>query len=153
MTGRFSYAQGDLLQADAQALVNPVNTVGVMGKGLAAQFKKTFPENFHAYAAACERGVVALGEMFVFDYGPAAAPRWIINFPTKSHWRQASNIDDIYAGLDDLRRHIQHLGISSVAVPALGCGLGGLDHNDVLPAIKARLAGLDAAVLLFSPSS
>ena len=149
---RFTQTQGDMLTADAQALINAVNTVGVMGKGLALQFKSAFPANFVAYKKACALGRVELGKMFVSDRGDAAAPRWIINFPTKSHWRQPSSLEDIAEGLNDLRRIIRELRIQSVAVPALGCGLGGLSYNDVLPIIKARLAGLETTVLLYTPN-
>ena len=91
-------AHGDLLSADVDALVNTVNTVGVMGKGIALQFKKRFPGNFKAYAAACKAGDVETGRMFVFDAGQLVRPRWIINFPTKRHWKSNSRIEDIDAG-------------------------------------------------------
>lgn len=142
---------GDLLSADVDALVNTVNTVGVMGKGIALQFKKRFPGNFKAYAAECKAGDVVTGRMFVFDAGPLVGPRWIINFPTKRHWKSNSRMEDIEAGLDDLARVIADLGIRSIALPPLGCGLGGLRWSEVKPLIKAKLASIDADVLVFGP--
>src|SRR4051812_42763684 len=117
---------GDLLNASVEALVNTVNTVGVMGKGLALQFKRRFPENFRAYAAACKRGEVAIGRMFVTEmYGPTP-PRYLINFPTKKHWRDPSQLEYVRAGLAALVGEIRTRGIRSIAVPPLGCGNGGL---------------------------
>ena len=101
---------GDLLSADVDALVNTVNTVGVMGKGIALQFKRRFPANFRAYEKACKAGEVQVGSMFVFDAGQLVRPRWIINFPTKSHWRSGSKLSDIASGLDDLVRVVRELG-------------------------------------------
>ena len=99
----FIDAHGNLLKADVEALVNSVNTVGVMGKGIALQFKNAFPANFKAYEAACKKQAVRLGEVFVFDNGQLTPPRWIINFPTKGHWRARSRIRDVADGLDNLR--------------------------------------------------
>lgn len=145
-------AHGDLLTAEVDAVVNTVNTVGVMGKGIALQFKKRYPDNFKAYAAACKADRVQLGAMFVFDSGSMVnRPRWIINFPTKSHWRSKSRLIDIETGLDDLARLITELGITSIAVPPLGCGHGGLRWSDVEPLITEKLGGLDADVLVFPP--
>jgi len=110
---------GDLLKADADALVNTVNTVGVMGKGIALQFKQAFPANYEAYRRACQRGEVELGRMFVFPTGQLR-PRFIINFPTKQHWRSRSRLADIEVGLADLVRVIRERGIASLAVPPLG---------------------------------
>ena len=93
------FVQGDILQASAEALVNTVNCVGVMGRGIALQFKNVFPANFRAYEAACQRKEVQPGHMFVFDTGELTLPRYIINFPTKRHWRGKSRIEDIQAGL------------------------------------------------------
>lgn len=144
---------GDLLAADVEALVNAVNTVGVMGKGLALQFKKAFPANFKAYAAACKRGDVEIGKMFVFDAGSAATPRFIINFPTKKHWRAPSTLAYVEQGLDDLVDVVRERKIRSVAIPPLGCGLGGLDWQAVRPRIQKKLIVLaDVDVLLFEPS-
>ena len=147
----FLETSGNLLEADVDALVNTVNTVGVMGKGIALQFKSAFPGNFKAYERACKEHCVRLGEMFVFDAGQLMKPRWIINFPTKGHWRSRSKLADIETGLDDLRRVIDELGIKSIALPPLGCGNGGLDWSDVRPLIAAKLADLDAEVFVFPP--
>lgn len=147
------YAKGDLLGADVEALVNAVNTVGVMGKGIALQFKKTFPENFLVYEEACRRGAVEIGRMLVTETG-AQRPRWVINFPTKKDWRHPSKLEYVERGLGDLVRVIQEHGIKSIAIPALGCGLGGLDWERVKPAIEHALAGvpeLDARV--YEPGS
>jgi O-acetyl-ADP-ribose deacetylase (regulator of RNase III) len=137
---------GDLLSSTADALVNPVNTVGVMGKGLALAFKKRFPDNFAAYRTA----EVVIGKMFVFER--PVAPRWIINFPTKRHWREASRVEDVRAGLVDLVEQLRQREISSVAIPALGCGLGGLEWTDVRPMIVNACGTIPAVrVLLFAP--
>ena len=125
--------RGNLLAADVDALVNTVNTVGVMGKGVALQFKQAFPENYRAYERACKRGEVRIGRMFVFDMGRLTGPRYIVNFPTKKHWRSRSKLADIELGLEDLRKIIEEHSIRSIAVPALGCGNGGLDWRDCPP--------------------
>ena len=147
----FIDAHGNLLKADVEALANSVNTVGVMGKGIALQFKNAFPANFKAYEAACEKQAVRLGEVFVFDNGQLTPPRWIINFPTKGHWRARSRIRDVADGLDDLRHVIEELDISSIALPPLGCGHGGLDWREVRSLIKERLGDLDVVVHLYAP--
>lgn len=146
------YKTGDLLTEDAEAIVNTVNCVGVMGRGIALQFKKAFPENFSAYAAACKRDEVKPGRMFVHDLGRLTNPRYIINFPTKRHWRSKSRIEDIDAGLQNLVDVIREHGIRSIAVPPLGSGLGGLDWPDVRGRIEQALGGLtDVHVLVFEP--
>ena len=147
----FIDAHGNLLKADVEALANSVNTVGVMGKGIALQFKNAFPTNFKAYEAACKKQAVRLGEVFVFDNGQLMPPRWIINFPTKGHWRARSRIRDVADGLDDLRDVIEELEISSIALPPLGCGHGGLDWDEVRSLIKERLGDLDVVVHLYAP--
>jgi O-acetyl-ADP-ribose deacetylase (regulator of RNase III) len=144
--------QGDLLAADAEALVNTVNCVGIMGRGVALQFKEAFPDNFTAYAQACKEGQVQPGRMFVFATGQLTNPKWIINFPTKRHWRGNSRIEDIEAGLADLVKVIREHDIRSVAMPPLGSGLGGLPW----PAVKTRIVDAledvpDLKVLLFEP--
>ena len=148
---RFREVSGNLLRADVDALVNTVNTVGVMGKGLALQFKNAFPANFKAYSKACKDGDVRLRRIFIFDDGQLVRPRWILNFPTKGHWRERSRLSNVSAGLDDLRRVIEELGIESIAVPPLGCGNGGLNWSDVRPLIKEKLDGLGADVHLYLP--
>jgi O-acetyl-ADP-ribose deacetylase (regulator of RNase III) len=141
--------RGDLLQADAEALVN---TVGAMGKGIALQLKQAFPDNFTAYARAAKAGEIQPGRMFVFRTGLVTNPRFIINFPTKRHWRGRSRMEDIESGLTALTAEIRRLGIHSVAVPPLGCGNGGLEWADVRPRIVAAMAQIpDVAVLLFEP--
>ncbi|MBY8872349.1 macro domain-containing protein [Micromonospora sp. PLK6-60] len=145
-------SHGNLLTADAEALVNTVNTVGVMGKGIALQFKRAYPANYAAYRAACAAGQVRLGEMYVFDSARIGPRRYVINFPTKGHWRTASKLPDIEAGLAHLVQVVRERGISSVAVPALGCGNGGLDWEQVRPMIEDAFADLpDVRVLLFPP--
>lgn len=143
---------GNLLDAPADALVNTVNTVGVMGRGLALQFKQAYPANFRAYQAACRHGEVRLGRMFTYETGVPGQPRYLVNFPTKGHWRDRSSLDGIRDGLADLRRVILDRGITSIAVPPLGCGNGGLDWHDVRPLIEGALASLTGVrVLLYPP--
>jgi O-acetyl-ADP-ribose deacetylase (regulator of RNase III) len=145
-------AQGNLLDADVEALVNTVNTVGHMGKGIALQFKLAFPENFRAYAQAVRKGAVEPGRMLVVPTGFVTNPRYIINFPTKRHWRGRSRIEDVDAGLKALVQEIPRFGIQSIAVPPLGCGNGGLDWRDVKPRIVGALQELPGVrVLLFAP--
>src|SRR5665213_1177928 len=151
MTTMIEHRKGDLLAADAEALVNTVNTVGVMGKGVALQFKQAFPDNYRAYKAACGRNELQLGKMFVFQRGTIEPPRFIINFPTKKHWRAKSRIGDIEQGLVDLRRVLLQLQIESVALPALGCGNGGLRWADVRPLIEKHLADLPTRIVVFEP--
>jgi O-acetyl-ADP-ribose deacetylase (regulator of RNase III) len=145
------FKTGDIIQADAEALVNTVNCVGIMGRGIALQFKQAFPDNFKAYATACARKEVQPGRMFVFETGFLANPKYIINFPTKRHWRGKSRIEDIEAGLKALVEEIRRRGIRSIAVPPLGSGLGGLDWTEVRPLIEAALGGLDVQAIVFEP--
>ncbi|MBI4083471.1 MAG: macro domain-containing protein [Candidatus Lambdaproteobacteria bacterium] len=145
--------QGDILHADVEALVNTVNCVGVMGRGIALQFRKAFPANAKAYEAACKRKEVRPGKMFVHDLGQLTNPRYIVNFPTKRHWKGQSRLEDIEAGLKALVEEIRALNIRSIAIPPLGCGLGGLDWNDVRPRIEAALRELpDIRALIFEPT-
>jgi O-acetyl-ADP-ribose deacetylase (regulator of RNase III) len=147
------YASGDILKCEADALVNTVNCVGVMGRGIALQFKHAYPGNFTAYAAACRRGEVQPGRMFVFETGQLTPPRYIVNFPTKRHWRGRSRIDDIDAGLAALVEEIRARGIHSIAIPPLGSGLGGLEWAEVKPRIEAALAVLaDVRVVILEPT-
>ena len=146
------FKAGDILAEDAEALVNTVNCVGVMGRGIALQFKKAFPENFRAYADACGRGEVRPGRMFVFETGGLTNPRYIVNFPTKRHWRGNSRIEDIEAGLADLTRLIRERGICSIAIPPLGSGLGGLEWGAVRQRIEEALRGFnDLRIVVFEP--
>jgi len=146
-------ARGDLLKSPTEALVNAVNTVGVMGKGIALQFRQAYPQMFVAYEVACKAGEVRIGQMQVFDRGVACEhARWIINFPTKRHWREPSRLADVEAGLVDLVATVRRLGIRSIAIPPLGCGLGGLDWKEVLPRVEAAVAELpDVRVQLYAP--
>lgn len=146
--------KGNLLKAPAEALVNTVNTVGVMGKGIALQFRQAFPEMYRAYEKACEDGDVQLGQVQVFDLGGlVGGPRWIINFPTKGDWRSRSRLADVETGLADLVAKVRKLGIRSIAVPPLGCGNGGLDWREVRPRIEHAFAALpDVQVLLYEPA-
>jgi O-acetyl-ADP-ribose deacetylase (regulator of RNase III) len=144
---------GNLVQQQADALVNTVNTVGVMGKGIALQFKRAFPEMFKSYERACKAGEVQLGRMHVWESPELVGPRFIINFPTKDHWKAKSKIADIRAGLTDLVRVIQERGITSIAVPPLGCGNGGLNWADVRPLIESALGSLAIDVCLYSPGA
>jgi O-acetyl-ADP-ribose deacetylase (regulator of RNase III) len=145
---------GDILSEDAEALVNTVNCVGFMGRGIALEFKKAWPENFKAYAAACRRREVQPGRMFVFETGQLTNPRYIINFPTKRHWRGKSRIEDIEAGLAALVEEIRRLGIRSIAVPPLGAGLGGLDWAEVRQHIQRALGDLAGVrVVVFEPAA
>ena len=151
-TPTIEYATGDILTCEADALVNTVNCVGVMGRGLALQFKKVFPDNFRAYAAACKSGDVVPGRMFVFETGRLIPPRHIINFPTKRHWRGKSRVEDIETGLIDLVSVIRERGIRSIAIPPLGCGLGGLHWPDIRAHIQEAVAGLaDVRVIVYQP--
>ena len=144
---------GDILTADAEALVNTVNCVGIMGRGIALQFRKAFPGNFKAYEAVCKRHELQPGQMFVFETGQLTNPRYIINFPTKRHWKGKSQLVDIESGLQSLVAEVRRLGIRSIAIPPLGCGQGGLDWAEVRPRIEQALAAVpDVLVLLFSPT-
>lgn len=148
------FAQGNLLDADVEALVNTVNTVGVMGKGIVLMFKERFPDNFKAYEAAAKRNEVQTGQMFVTESMELAAPRWIINFPTKKHWRHPSRLAWISEGLKDLRAIIAEKGIQSIAIPPLGSGNGGLDWATVRPLIEASLGGpQDVEVVIYEPTA
>ena len=145
-------AQGNLLEAEVDALVNTVNTVGVMGKGIALQFKRAYPEMFKSYARAAKSHSLELGRMHMWPTGLLTGPRFIINFPTKGHWRSTSKLADIERGLNDLVRVIQEYSIRSIAVPPLGCGNGGLDWSIVEPLIRRKLQPLtDVDVLLYPP--
>jgi len=144
--------RGNILSDDAEALVNTVNCVGVMGKGIALQFKKAFPENFKAYEAACRREEVKPGRMFVFETDQMFNPLYIINFPTKRHWRGKSHYEDIENGLKDLIREVHERKIRSIAIPPLGSGLGGLQWGRVKCMIEAAFEGMpDVRVKLYEP--
>jgi len=137
------YTQGNLLEANVEALVNTVNTVGVMGKGIALMFKDRFPNNMKLYAAACKAKQVQTGKMFVTEAGELSGPRWIINFPTKQHWRAKSKMEWVEEGLSDLRRFLVENHVGSVAIPPLGAGNGGLNWPEVRQRIEAALGDMD----------
>lgn len=144
--------RGNLLEADVDALVNTVNTVGVMGKGIALQFKRAHPDMFKAYERAAKAGDVRLGRMHVFPTGAMAGPRYVVNFPTKGHWKARSRLADVQAGLVDLVATIRALGITSIAIPPLGCGNGGLRWEQVEPLIVQAFADLtDVDVVVYPP--
>ena len=146
------FKQGDLFQDNAQALVNPVNCVGVMGKGIALQFKQKFPDNFKEYNRACRQSRVRPGRMFVFNTYRPQAHRYIINFPTKRHWREPSRIPDIEAGTADLAREIRDRKIKSIAIPALGSGLGCLDWKSVQAILESGLQDLEnVRITIYKP--
>ncbi len=148
----FHLTRGNLLAAEAEALVNTVNCVGVMGKGIALQFKQAYPENFWAYEQACKKKLVQPGKMLVVPTIGVGNPKYIINFPTKVHWKGKSRLDYIETGLDALIDEIQQRGIQSIAVPPLGCGNGGLDWRDVEPLIQAAFATVpDVQALVYEP--
>ncbi|MEC9492911.1 type II toxin-antitoxin system antitoxin DNA ADP-ribosyl glycohydrolase DarG [Flexistipes sp.] len=147
------YKQGNILEEQTDALVNTVNCVGVMGRGIAYQFKKSFPENFKAYVDACKHGKVQPGQMFVFKTNFITKPKYIINFPTKRHWKGKSRIEDIEKGIDSLVETINKYNISSIALPPLGSGLGGLEWQDVKQLIEKKLSKLtDISIIIYEPA-
>ena len=145
------YKNGDILREDVEAIVNTVNCVGIMGRGLGLQFKNKFPQNFKEYQLACTNKEVQLGKMFVHQTGQLINPKYIINFPTKGHWKQNSKIEDISNGLDDLITIIEKYSIKSIAIPPLGSGLGGLDWKMVKKLIEEKLKNINCTVILFEP--
>jgi O-acetyl-ADP-ribose deacetylase (regulator of RNase III) len=148
------YKTGDILSEDAEALVNTVNCVGIMGRGIALQFKSAFPKNFQIYELACKHSEVQPGHMLVVENDKLTNPRFIINFPTKRHCRGKSRIEDIESGLTALVQEIKNRHIHSIAIPPLGSGLGGLDWSDVRPRIEKALNDLkDVRVILYEPAA
>lgn len=147
-----TFTQGNLLEAKAEALVNTVNTVGVMGKGIALMFKERFDLNYQLYAAACKAKQVHTGQMFITEPNELDGPRWIVNFPTKQHWRSPSQMKWVIDGLQDLRRFLIDKNVNSIAIPPLGAGNGGLDWADVKPEIERALSDLDTDIIVFEPT-
>ena len=145
------FTHGDIFAQPAEAIVNPVNCAGVAGAGLALQFKRRHPDAFLAYRRACTERRLRPGRMFMFDTG-RDRPRWIVHFPTKCHWRDRSAIEDIEGGLRDLATTIAGQGIRSIAIPPIGCGLGGLDWRAVRPLITASLADTPGTVIVLEPA-
>lgn len=149
----FELVKGNLLEADVEAVVNTVNTEGIMGKGIALQFRKAYPENYAAYRKACETEEVKPGQMFIYDQHSLANPRYIINFPTKRHWRSNSRMEDVEAGLAALVGDVRRLGIRTIAVPPLGCGLGGLPWPEVQQRMRAAFEQApEVRWLVYEPS-
>lgn len=148
-----NYRTGDLFKDNAEAIVNTVNCVGIMGRGIALQFKNRYPENFIEYESKCKLGEMIPGRVFVFETNSFINPKYIVNFPTKRHWRGASRIEDIESGLVDLARVIRAYGIKSIAIPPLGSGLGGLDWNLVKSRIEAALLKMeDIEINVYEPA-
>jgi O-acetyl-ADP-ribose deacetylase (regulator of RNase III) len=147
-------SHGNLLQAKVDAIVNTVNCVGVMGKGIALQFKKEFPENFRLYERACKANQLKPGQMFVTQNPDMFGAKWIVNFPTKMDWRNPSKLDWIVSGLVDLANFVKTNGVRSIAIPALGCSNGGLNWTQVRPLIEQTFADetfADTIVYLYPP--
>ena len=146
------YKTGDIFTEDTEALVNTVNCVGVMGRGIALQFKRRFPENFKAYKTECEQDKMKPGRVFVYETRKTFPPRYIINFPTKRHWRAKSRMEDIESGLESLANSIRSRRIRSIAIPALGSGLGGVEWKEVRARMDAALQELEEVkVIIFKP--
>ena len=150
MGSQVKVIKGDIFQSRAQTLVNTVNCVGVMGKGLALEFRNRFPGMYNDYVRRCKKGQVRLGEPYLF---PQLESPNILNFPTKGHWRSVSRLDDIIQGLSYLEVHCKDWGITSIAMPSLGCQLGQLDWRVVLPLIYEHLCRLEIAAELYIPSN
>lgn len=145
------FITGNLFDSNAEALVNTVNTVGVMGKGVALQFKEHFPTNYMLYVAACKKGEVQIGKMFITSTDSFMNPKWIINFPTKKHWIHKSSYGFIEAGLDDLVSQLERMNIRSIAIPPLGAGQGGLNWEKVKEIIQVKLGHLNIEISVFEP--
>jgi O-acetyl-ADP-ribose deacetylase (regulator of RNase III) len=147
------YIEGDIFESKAEALINTVNTVGVMGKGIALQFKKAFPNNYKSYVEACKKNEIQIGKVFIVkDSNLQIGAKYIINFPTKKHWRNSSEYHYIESGLDDLIRVLKEYKIKSVAIPPLGAGNGGLEWEKVKIIIEHKLKSLDVEINIFEPT-
>ena len=147
------FRTSDIFASEAEAIVNTVNCVGIMGLGLALQFKNKYPVNFRAYQQACRKRLVKPGKMFVFAT-KKPFPKWIINFPTKRHWLENSYMEDIELGLIDLVNVIQEKNIQSIAIPPLGAGLGGLEWSQVCVRIEHALSHLEnVKILVYEPNA
>ena len=140
-----TYIVGDLFESSAQVIVNPVNVVGVMGKGLAKKFKQAYPDMFKQYKTLCNTGELDVGKLWLYK----APDKWILNFPTKQHWRQKSKLEYIEAGLKEFVDTYDTLGIQSIAFPMLGCGAGGLDWEDVRPLMENYLGDLPIEITIY----
>lgn len=145
------YVKGDILEAKTDAIVNTVNCVGIMGKGLALKFKEKYPRMFEAYRALCQAGHIKPGYVHTFAVGSFLPPFFVINFPTKRHWWDNSRLEDIDSGLEALAYIVKKTGISSISIPPLGCGLGGLDWQVVRPMIEKVFWDSQVKVYLYEP--
>ena len=143
---------GNILRADTEALVNTVNCVGFMGRGIALQFRKAYPENFEAYSKVCKEKKLHPGIVYTYRVQTLGGPRYIINFPTKRHWKGKSKLEDIEKGLIALVEEVKRLDIRSISIPPLGCGLGGLTWETVRPIIEDAFSTLpEIEVDLYEP--
>ena len=150
----FEYKTGNILQEQTDAIINTVNCVGIMGRGIALQFKQMYPENFKAYKQACDKGEVEPGKMFIYNSGLLFNPKYIINFPTKRHWKGKSRVQDIKSGLVALKDDIINYKIKFIASPPLGCGLGGLNWDEIKPIIEQVLGDLqDVKIVIYEPAN
>ncbi|WP_338815028.1 macro domain-containing protein [Bernardetia sp. Wsw4-3y2] len=152
-----NYTKGNILESNTEVIINPVNTVGVMGKGLALQFKQKFPTNYKIYKEACKNKTIDIGKLLlVSDFKNESnleRKQFIINFPTKKHWRNPSKIEYIEEGLKDLVRIIETQKFESMAIPALGCGLGGLEWEDVRFLLEKYLEKIEGIkITIYEPS-
>ncbi len=147
------YVTGNILESNAAALINTVNTVGVMGKGIALQFKKAYHNNYKAYVEACKKNEIEIGKLFIIkDSNLSSGEKYIVNFPTKKDWRKPSEYSFIDAGLDDLIRVLKEYNIKSIAIPPLGAGNGGLEWEKVKKIIEHKLSNLDVEIIVFEPT-
>lgn len=145
------FTTGNILRAETEALVCPVNCSGVLGSGLALQFKRVFARNFFNYKEKCQNGEVKPGKMLVFETMRQSGPKYIINFPIKDHWQDKASIATIETGLTDLKKTIKDLNIQSIAIPALGVGYGMLQWEEVKQLIKSTLGNINAHIIVFGP--
>lgn len=146
------FTKGDIFWCGANALVNPVNCVGVMGKGMALKCKKIYPENYEEYREACKW--LKPGRLYTHRVSdPSSSVKYIINFPTKDHWRNPSKLEYISEGLDALKDEIKMLRLYSIAIPALGCGCGGLNYKDVVSLIRDKLSDVNCEIYCYVPST
>lgn len=145
------YKKGNLLEDHAEAFVNAVNTVGVMGAGIARQFKQKFPEMFEQYEKDCQQGNVKLGQMHIYKRTSQTSPKYIINFPTLEHWSDQATLENIEKGLANLIQITKKLNIHSIAIPPLGCGIGGLNWADVKVLVEQTFANENIQVHLYEP--
>lgn len=150
MSNNITYKQGNLFDSRMQTLTNTVNTVGVMGAGIAKQFKARFPTMFQDYKERCKNKLVEMGKPYLWK--PSATDGvWVLNFPTKQHWRAASKMEWIEQGLEYLVEHYKDWNIQSLAIPALGCSLGGLSWHEVKPVMERYLSKLAVPVEIYEP--